>query len=757
MISGEKARAGSSHLTPRRWRFSAAQVAVIVILLVVCSTAVHAGEETPRIPSSAPEQVQPDDLVSQPADTDRAPAPPTGQAVDLYGDPLPQGAIARLGTVRFRHPGWYKRMAFLPDGETFLVGTGDNTLRAWNAVTGKLVHELDLAGYRLQAFCLAPSGQLLAILSHKRNPNQREYDFRLTVWEPQTWSEEHRHEWTEPLGGGPQHLAMSPFNDVIGLGASDGTVRIHAVTGVELFRKKVVEGEIESLDFSPLGDLLAVASRQGVALLKFLADEEPQTLSRLPRGGQVVRFSQDGTLLIVGEDDNHAAKIFDVESRELLRQLQGKGTHYYREGLCLTPDGTQVIVPANAAKSCEVFDVGSGRLVRSFDAGVVEPRDVAISADGRFVVCVGSHAAMVVWDAHTGERISDRFVGHSEASYDLAFTPDGHHVVTGCLDGTIRIWNAATGAHERTLAHDRWVAAIALSPNGKWLVSSGLDDTVRLWDLGNGSQQFKLPGHGRTGGNMQFEVAFSPDSKRFFSFGSDLYLRAYSAANGRILAEHAIRPGGAAADETEDGLPVKDREDVFGMGAGPFGMANARFTPDGKSLVLGEPRPAAIQFFDLESGKVGDMLQLDHALDEYAISPDSGYVAVVGRPQTNEAQARPSGGQKCSLRLYDRTSMQSIRQFELPGSSARRVAFSPDGKRIGVATSEWQEEGNSRRWIVVLDMERFRPLAQIEIAPGQAHSMAFSPDGTKLATSHEDTTVLVWDLAQFAPAAVNDK
>ncbi|HEX2474789.1 MAG TPA: WD40 repeat domain-containing protein, partial [Lacipirellulaceae bacterium] len=751
MTSGDEAQARKQDLIRRRLPFRSLAVAVFTIPLVTCSTPRCAADEPAPRANSGAERAQPEDETSQRGNSATSPAssaPSPDNAVDQYLDPLPQGAIARLGTVRYRHSGWYKRMAFLPDGETFLVGTGDNTLRAWNAATGKLVHELDLAGYRLQAFCLAPSGELLATLSHKRNANEREYDFRLTVWDPETWSEEHRHEWTEPLGEGPQHMAMSPFNDVIGLGAADGTVRIHAVTGVELFRKKVVEGEIESLDFSPAGDLLAVASRRGVALLKFLTEEEPQTLSRLPRGGQVVRFSQDGTLLIVGEVDDHAAKIFDVESRELVRQLKGKSTNYYREGLCVSADGTQLIVPANAAKSCEVFDIETGQLVRSYDAGVAEPRDAALSADGRFLVSVGSHAAIVVWDARTGERISDRFVGHSEASYDLAFTPDGRQIITGCLDGTIRIWNAATGAHERMLKHDRWVAAIALSPDGKWLLSSGLDDTVRLWNLGDGSERFELPGHGNTGGSMHFEVAFSPDGKRFFSFGSDMYLRTYNTANGRILAEHAIRPGGAAAEETEDGLPVKDREDVFGFGGGPFSMAHARFMPDGTALVLGEPRPSAIHFFNLESGKSGDVIRIEQALDEYAISPDSAYVAIVGRLQANVAEARAMAAQKCSLRLYDRTSKQSIRDVELPGSSARRLTFSSDGKRIGVATSEYHGDGNSTQHVLVLDVESFRPIAQIENAPESTHSMAFSPDGTKLATSHQDTTVMVWDLAK---------
>src|SRR5262249_19109265 len=58
---------------------------------------------------------------------------------DFYGDPLPPGAIARLGTVRLRQGGQVECMAFAPDGKTLLTGGGAETAVLWDVKTGKEV------------------------------------------------------------------------------------------------------------------------------------------------------------------------------------------------------------------------------------------------------------------------------------------------------------------------------------------------------------------------------------------------------------------------------------------------------------------------------------------------------------------------------------------------------------------------------------------------------------------------------------------
>src|SRR6516162_7380285 len=81
--------------------------------------------------------------------------------VDPYGDALPTGARARLGTVRWRHDGWVTSLAFSPDGKTLATGGGDNVVRLWDVASKQPAREF-AAGSKVEAVAFSPDGKVLA-------------------------------------------------------------------------------------------------------------------------------------------------------------------------------------------------------------------------------------------------------------------------------------------------------------------------------------------------------------------------------------------------------------------------------------------------------------------------------------------------------------------------------------------------------------------------------------------------------------------
>ena len=96
--------------------------------------------------------------------------PPAPEAKEADGVPLPAGAVARLGSPHLRHGGWVYDIRFSADGKRIASVGSDNTVRVWDAATGKqqfVVRRMD-GGFNRVAF-FAPDGKMILAVGH--NPD----------------------------------------------------------------------------------------------------------------------------------------------------------------------------------------------------------------------------------------------------------------------------------------------------------------------------------------------------------------------------------------------------------------------------------------------------------------------------------------------------------------------------------------------------------------------------------------------------------
>ena len=121
------------------------------------------------------------------------------------------------------------------------------------------------------------------------------------------------------------------------------------------------------------------------------------------------------------------------------------------------------------------------------------------------------------------------FSGHTQAVIGIAFSPDGRYVLTGSIDWTAKLWDAATGAEVRTFSGDSSVEGVAFSPDGKYVLTGNYERTAKLWDAATGAEVRTFSGHTSYVGR----VAFSPDGKYVLTASYDGTAKLWDAATRR--------------------------------------------------------------------------------------------------------------------------------------------------------------------------------------------------------------------------------
>merc|ERR1740115_131234 len=145
---------------------------------------------------------------------------------------------------------------------------------------------------------------------------------------------------------------------------------------------------------------------------------------------------------------------------------------------------------------------------------------VVISSDGQFALSGSWDGSLRLWEIASG-RTTRRFAGHTKDVLSVAFSVDNRQIVSGSRDRSIRLWNTL-GECKYVLTdegHSEWVSCVRFSPSQAvpLIVSCGWDRLVKVWSLSNCTLRNDLVGHS---GYLN-TVCVSPDGSLCASGGRD--------------------------------------------------------------------------------------------------------------------------------------------------------------------------------------------------------------------------------------------
>ncbi len=322
---------------------------------------------------------------------------------------------------------------------------------------------------------------------------------------------------------------------------------------------------------------------------------------------------------------------------------------------------------------------------------------VAFSPDKRLLASGSDDGTVRLWDIATGAA-RGTLERHTDAVFAVQFSPDGQLLASGSLEGIVQLWKAKTGAACGVLeAHSGRIQSLAFSPDALLLASASVDSTIMLWSPESGASRGTLRGHTRG----VLGVTFLPDGQSLAS-----------AARDRTVKFWNVRT--MSLDRTVE---------LMGPLSSEWGCA--AFSSNGKLLATGSF--SKIFLWNTTTGTLISSFPT-RGTKSLALSPSGQFLVYAGNDRVTLRHVRTE---------------EDFRMQNCQGAWA--VAFSPDEKLVAVGMSDHTTR--------LLNVNLGTAPAPCDSGLSPFSSLSLSANASLLATASFDGTVNLWDAKTSAVLA----